>query len=199
MGERVLDAVVTGIEVALPAVMELISFPHAEVTLSLPLEGLPLERVLVVAGLQSDRPALETEHLLVLLLAVPAPPLDDLLLVASPTLQVVVLVSFDVDHHMVCLAFLDYWSLLISTHRLAVLEAFLAQPRLAVSVVLILFILLSTPHAAIVDLLPRLSRRQVLVLVLQDASVVPLDVQDLAAETETLVAVGALLGTLPFA
>ena len=107
MTQRMLYALITHVKVALLAIMELISLLHAEVAFSLLLKSCQFERVLEVASVKSNRATLETKELLILLFAVHAPELDNFFLVAAPTLHIVILLTFDVQHDMVGLTFFD--------------------------------------------------------------------------------------------
>ena len=133
--QRLLSAVIAHVEVALFAVMELIIFPHAKVALPDIIEGGPFQRVLVVAGVQSNRPALKTKALLIFLLAVAASPLYDLVFVAASALSIVVLLACNVDHDMVGLTLFDHRPFFIHSDLFAVLKTVLTESGLAVRII----------------------------------------------------------------
>ena len=123
------DAALADVEVALPAVVELAGLSQAEVAWPRGLELGQLELMLVVAGLQINRPALEA---VVLFLLPPLPPLHhaehalqlyDLLLLAVVAEAEMVLRPSDVGEHVVLVALRYDRPLLVASHRLAVVEA----------------------------------------------------------------------------
>ena len=136
--ERLLPAVIAHVKVALFAVMELIIFPHAEVTLPDIIEGGPFQRVLVVAGVQSNRPALKAEALLIFLLAVAASPLYNLVFVAASALGIVVFLACNVDHDMVGLTLFNHRPFFVHSDLLAIIETVLTKSGLAVRIVEVL-------------------------------------------------------------
>jgi hypothetical protein len=108
-------ALLADIKIALLTIMELISLLPAEVAFTFALESGQFQRMLVVAGLQRDRPALKTVADAINV-AVHAAKLNALLLLAQHTLIIHVLRTRHVDQHMILLASKDYWTLLIRGH-----------------------------------------------------------------------------------
>lgn len=137
-----------GIEEALSAVVEGLRWAHAQVALSLALELSQSQPMLVIASLQRQRPALKAVVAL-LLLAVVADQLDDLLAPAPAALVVVVLGASDVHQHVIFIALQQHWPLLVDGDSDAVVEAILAKPRAAFLIVEILSALLAASHAAV--------------------------------------------------
>ena len=153
--------------------------------------------MLKVASLKPDRPTFETESLLFFLLAVRTPKLDDFLLMTPSTLHIVVLFSLDVHHHVISLTFHDHWTLFVTTHCLAVVKTLHTQTSVTVLVIDVLLAQLPTSHTTIVSTLPQGFRGVTSHLVLINAGIVSLNVQNFALQTVSFVTVRTFLGTFP--
>lgn len=186
-------ALLTDIEVALFAVMQIDGLFSAKVALSFSLKLCQFEGVFVVASLKGYWSAFAAVAFSILV-AEHAYQFYAFLLLAYHTDIVVILRSCPVSEDMAFFAFESDRSLFVRGHSSAVIEAIGAKLCLAASIIIKFLQVDPTAHA-VIAFLNSFFQFNLLKLMVKVAGVIKIDVDYFAAETVSLVTVGAIFWT----